>query len=80
MKYVYLLQSIEQPERFYIGCTIDLKRRFCEHNEGKSIHTNKYKPWRLKTYIAFDEPDKAEQFEAYLKTGNARMFIKKHFD
>ena len=79
MKYVYILQSKIDPERFYIGCTVDLKRRFTEHNSGNSIHTNKYKPWKLRTYIAFDDPQKADEFEAYLKSGNGRVFARKHF-
>lgn len=77
MKYVYILQSIDHPDRFYVGCTSDLKRRMKDHNIGKSIHTNKYKPWRIKTYLAFDDEIKADAFEAYLKTGNGRQFIKK---
>ncbi len=79
MKYVYILQSIIEPNRFYVGCTVDLKRRLAEHNAGHSIHTNKYKPWKLRTYIAFDDPEKAEVFEEYLKAGNGRLFARKHF-
>ena len=41
MHYVYMLQSEADPDRFYVGLTTDLKRRFDEHNSGKSIHTNK---------------------------------------
>ncbi|MCK6418375.1 MAG: GIY-YIG nuclease family protein [Alphaproteobacteria bacterium] len=77
MKYVYILQSLKEEERFYTGSTVDLKRRLEEHNQGLSIHTNKFKPWKLKTYIAFDEPDKADAFEIFLKSGNGRAFIKK---
>jgi putative endonuclease len=79
MKYVYIIQSEVEPERFYTGSTIDLKRRIKEHNDGKSTHTNKYKPWRLRTYLAFDNKKKADEFEAFLKTGNGRIFAKKHF-
>ncbi len=35
MKYVYILQSIEFPEQFYVGSTTDLERRISEHNQGK---------------------------------------------
>ena len=79
MKYVYILQSEVGPDRYYTGSTADLKRRHKEHNDGKSIHTNKYRPWKLKMYIAFSDEAKADEFEAFLKTGNGRAFIKKHF-
>jgi predicted GIY-YIG superfamily endonuclease len=79
MKYVYILQSQKDPERFYIGSTNDLKRRLKEHNLGKSIHTNKFIPWNIKTYIAFADEKKADEFEAFLKTGNGRLFARKRF-
>ena len=79
MFYVYILQSINFPEHFYVGCTNDLKRRLKEHNNGNSVHTNKFKPWDLRGYIAFDSEEKAQSFEKFLKTGNGRIFQKKYF-
>ena len=49
------------------------------HNEGKSIHTNKFKPWKKVVEIGFDDPAKATAFEKYLKSGSGRAFAKKHF-
>ena len=77
MKYVYILQGVTELEKFYVGCTADLDRRLEEHNSGHSIHTNKYKPLKIKTYIAFSDDEKADVFEAFLKTGNGRIFAKK---
>ena len=77
MKYVYILQSEIDADRYYTGCTADLKRRYKDHNAGKSIHTNKYRPWKLKTYLAFSDERKADEFEAFLKSGNGRAFVKK---
>lgn len=79
MHYVYMLQSALDPERFYVGSTSDLKRRFIEHNSGKSVHTNKYIPWKLAAYVALPSHEKAERFELYLKSGSGRSFAKKHF-
>ena len=79
MYYVYILQSINNPDSFYIGFTIDLKQRIQEHNSGKSVHTNKYKPWKIKNYFAFDNEQKAKDFESYLKTHSGRKFCKNHF-
>jgi putative endonuclease len=78
MKYVHILQSEIEPDRYYVGSTQDLKRRFAEHNIGKSIHTNKFKPWRLVTYVAFSDHVKADKFESYLKTGSGRTFARRH--
>ena len=77
MKYVYIIQSTINPEKFYIGLTNDLKRRFAEHNQKKSVHSNKYAPWKIKTYIAFSDEQKAFEFERYLKTSSGRAFAKK---
>jgi len=53
MKYVYLLQSLNFPNETYIGLTDDLRAGLGAHNKGHSRHTDKYKPWRLVTYIGF---------------------------
>ena len=79
MYYTYILSSIVNSEHFYIGSTYDLKRRLAEHNSGKSIHTSKFKPWKIKNYIAFENKISAEEFEKFLKSGNGRAFCKKHF-
>lgn len=79
MKYVYILKSLNFPEQKYIGITSDLRRRLGEHNRGKCTHTNKYKSWRIKTYIAFSDEFLAEEFEKYLKSGSGREFAKRHF-
>jgi putative endonuclease len=55
MYYVYLLYSISNPSQRYIGFTADLKKRFISHNEGASVHTAKYRPWKLVTYVALHE-------------------------
>jgi predicted GIY-YIG superfamily endonuclease len=54
MFYVYLLISIADPDQRYVGFTTDVKRRVKSHNEGASVHTRKYKPWKLVSYFALD--------------------------
>jgi putative endonuclease len=76
--YVYILRSLFDPDETYIGSTANLKRRLSEHNSGKSIHTNKFKPWTLEVYLAFSRRELAERFERYLKTGSGRAFAKRH--
>jgi len=78
MHYVYILESIAEPERFYVGATSDLKARVADHNAGRSPHTAKHRPWRLRWYCAFESKPQAEVFERYLKSASGRAFQKKH--
>ena len=77
MRYVYLLQSEAFAGQRYVGVTSDLRRRILDHNAGKSPHTSKYGPWKLVTYVAFSDEQKAETFERYLKSGSGHAFAKK---
>jgi putative endonuclease len=75
--YVYLIESVAVQGERYLGMTSDLKQRLHEHNAGKSLHTSKFKPWKLTTYIAFTDRAKAEAFERYLKSGSGHAFARK---
>jgi putative endonuclease len=77
MKYVYILRSIPSSDRYYVGVTDDLKARLSKHNAGEVLHTSKYKPWSIKTYISFSDEKQAIKFEKYLKTASGRAFSKK---
>jgi putative endonuclease len=77
MKYVYLLQSLADPTQVYVGLADDVRARLKKHNAGGSPHTSKFKPWRLVTYVAFSDEDKAVAFERYLKSHSGRAFAKK---
>lgn len=77
--YVYLIQSLQCPDIFYAGYTLNIKNRLAAHNAGKSIHTKKNKPWELIVCLAFRNKYKALEFEKYLKTHAGREFAKKRF-
>jgi putative endonuclease len=77
MHYVYILRSISFPDRHYTGITGDLLRRLAKHNAGEVPHTSKYKPWQIKTYVAFSDEKQAFAFEKYLKSPSGRAFAKK---
>ena len=77
MTYVYILQSVKDPERFYVGVAADLRARLKRHNAGEVSHTSRYVPWTIKTYIAFSEEKQAFAFERYLKSASGRAFAKK---
>jgi predicted GIY-YIG superfamily endonuclease len=70
MKYVYIMQSLTYTQHFYTGMTDDLKTRLSIHNSGAVTHTAKYRPWHIKSYVAFADGTHASAFEKYLKTGS----------
>lgn len=76
MKYVYILKSLD-AEHFYIGIADVLRARLKKHNAGEVPHTSKYRPWRIKTCVAFSDERQAFAFERYLKSGSGRAFSKK---
>jgi len=74
--YVYILSC--NDERFYIGCTDDLKDRIIRHNKGHIPATKLRLPIKLIAYFAFSNKYTAFNFEKYLKSGSGRAFMKKH--
>lgn len=80
MFYVYLLESLLDPAKKYVGFTEKgVDARLKEHNTGKSTHTNKHKPWKCVVCLAFESRKKAVEFELYLKQGSGHAFANKHF-
>jgi predicted GIY-YIG superfamily endonuclease len=77
MRFVYILESLIGGH-FYVGLTDDVPSRLTKHNAGEVPHTSKYRPWRVRTYIAFTDDKLAHAFERYLKSGSGRAFSKKH--
>lgn len=75
--FVYILSSLKDKKRTYVGITKNIKRRIEEHNEGKSRYTRSYKPWKIVNLVCFKNRFKAYKFEKYLKTSSGRAFTKK---
>jgi putative endonuclease len=75
--YVYILRSLRNPGRHYVGVTGDLRVRLRKHSAGEVSHTSKFAPWTLKTYVAFADEKQAFTFEKYLKSPSGRAFAKK---
>lgn len=76
--YVYILESIKSPHKFYIGKTTNLKVRLAYHNQNKNTSTVKYSPWIITWYCWFESKELADNFEEYLKTGSGFAFRNKH--
>ena len=77
MKYVYILRSVSWPEKTYVGVTGNLRRRLQQHNTGQSEHTKGFIPWKVETYLAFSDSEKAKAFERYLKMGGGWRYAKR---
>jgi predicted GIY-YIG superfamily endonuclease len=64
---VYLIESDEQPPRWYIGASPDPRRRLRKHNgelPNGALETMQGRPWRLRGYVAgFSDKKDATKFE-----------------
>jgi putative endonuclease len=77
MHYVYLLKL--NNKSVYTGSTLDVKKRFKEHENGKCLSTKNFRPIKLIWYCAFPNSLLARRFESYLKTGSGQAFRNKRF-
>ncbi|OHA79508.1 MAG: hypothetical protein A2V96_01105 [Candidatus Yonathbacteria bacterium RBG_16_43_6] len=77
MHYVYILKSLKDDD-LYVGQTEDLKKRFKEHNDGKSISTKARRPFKLIYYEAYETSQLAIVRERSIKKfGQSYYQIKK---
>ena len=75
MHYVYVLQSTADKEKFYLGCTSDLRQRLHSHNQGKNRST-RGRQWRLIYYEAYTTLAAARKREYRLKqNGKAKASL-----
>ncbi|MBI2639516.1 MAG: GIY-YIG nuclease family protein [Candidatus Sungbacteria bacterium] len=75
MFYTYVIQS-KKSKRWYTGSSNDLRKRFKQHNQGKSTWTRSESPWTLIYYEACLSENDARSREKYLKTGMGRRYLK----
>ena len=76
---VYVIRSVNHPDRYYTGLTDNVPRRLQVHNSGGSTYTAQLRPWTLVAFVEFTNPESAASFEKYLKSGSGRAFSKRHF-
>lgn len=77
MYYAYILRSQAFPEQIYFGAAESVRERLDDHNQGRSPHTSKFRPWSLMCAIAFPDKEMAYAFERYLKSHSGRAFARK---
>jgi putative endonuclease len=78
-RFVYVIRSEKQPDRYYTGLTSNVKARRAHHNGGHSRHTANGAPWEVVVVIAVRDARRALDFEKYLKSGSGCAFAARHF-
>lgn len=75
MWYVYVIQSAKS-NYWYTGSTNNLRKRFNQHNTGKSTYTKSRGPWKLIYYEASLNEQDARSRELYIKSGYGKRYLK----
>jgi putative endonuclease len=75
MFYTYIIRS-RNSKRWYTGSTNNLRKRFNQHNAGKSTWTKRNIPWDLIYYEACLNEEDARSREKYLKSGMGKRYLK----
>ena len=70
-RFVYIIRSVSNPQKRYIGVTSDVGMRLRGHNAGQNRSTAGWKPWAIDVTIEFRTERMAVSFEKYLKSGAA---------
>ncbi len=73
--YVYILRSLKSG-KWYTGSTIDLRKRFNDHNSNKIGYTKNRGPYELIYYEACRNEQDARSRELYLKSGTGKRYLK----
>jgi len=76
MAFLYILQSLIN-HKYYIGSTVNIKRRIEEHNRGQTKSTRFSKPYKLVFTQQFDSINQAKKIEYKLKRFKNRKIIDK---
>jgi predicted GIY-YIG superfamily endonuclease len=78
-RFVYIIRSLNNPRKRYVGVTSDVGARIRAHNAGQNRSTAPWKPWDIDVTIEFRSERMAVCFEKYLKSGAGHAFANSHF-
>ncbi|MDD2786150.1 MAG: GIY-YIG nuclease family protein [Patescibacteria group bacterium] len=76
MNCVYILYS-KTRDKYYIGSTIDIERRLCDHNYGNTASTKGGRPWICVFTMETSSLSEARALERRLKSYKSRVVIEK---
>ena len=62
-----------------MGMSLDVDRRFKDHNTGQCKSTKAYKPWNLMHIEEFPDRLTARKREKYLKSGYGKQWLKQKY-
>ena len=79
-RFVYILQSLSDPQRLHVGLTDDVKARLAAHNSGERPHTARNGPWKLHAAFWFANEQLAARFGRFLKSASGRLFARQHLE
>jgi len=65
---LYILQSLSNPDKFYLGITNRKEERLDEHNRGQTKTTKKFRPWKVIYTEQHINKSSAMKREKYLKS------------
>jgi putative endonuclease len=77
-RFVYIIRSVNHPERRYVGLSADVAARLNAHNAGQNRSTAPWKPWLVDVTIEFRTERMAVHVERYLKSGAGHAFANRH--
>jgi predicted GIY-YIG superfamily endonuclease len=77
-RFVYVLRSLSNPGKHYVGATSDVASRLEWHNHGPSGQTVRNRPWAVIVTVELADERSALCFEHYLKSGSGRAFALRH--
>ena len=75
MWYIYILKCSDNT--YYTGCSSDLDDRLYRHSKGENTYTRVRLPVILVYFSAFQDKNKAYEFEKYLKSDSGKAFARK---
>ncbi len=78
-RFVYIIRSVNEPERRYVGVTADPAARLAAHNAGQNQSTAPWRPWFIDVCVEFRTERVATRFERFLKSGSGHAFARRHF-
>ena len=78
-RFVYIIRSVSDPDRRYVGVTADPRARLSGHNAGGNRSTARWRPWFIDVCVEFRTEAVAMRFERFLKSGSGRAFAVRHF-
>lgn len=70
-----MLES-KKDHKWYTGVTNDLRKRFYQHQLGKSHSTRGRGPWEVIYYEMCKDEDDARSRELFLKSGMGKRYLR----